>query len=46
MILKCIYTVIGKDSQVGRRRSTGHEAMLKMILSNNLAMLLTLAIGL
>jgi len=28
MILKCIYTVIGKDSQVGRRRSTGHEAML------------------
>jgi len=28
MILKCIYTVICKDSQVGHRRSTGHEAML------------------
>jgi len=28
MILKCMYTVIGKDSQIGRRRSTEQEATL------------------
>jgi len=59
-VFKCMYTVIRKNSQVGRCRSIGREAMLirfditlikkdhfmKIILSNNLAMLLILAIGL